>query len=160
MRPEILFPLFAPVRTLPGVGPRMADRMQKVAGDRVIDVLRLKPTNYIDRRVRPSIIEVPEGSIATLRLHVLSHQGSPRPKAPYRIICSDETSVVELVYFGPHTEYLKRSIPEGAERIVSGRLERHDGRLQIVHPDYVVTPGEADQVPEIEPVYPLTEGLT
>lgn len=160
MRPEILFPLFALARTLPGIGPRMADRMQKVAGERVIDVLRLKPTGYVNRRLRSSIISVPEGTIATLKLHVLSHQGSHRIKAPYRIICSDDTSVIELVYFGSHTDYLKRSLPEGAERLVSGRIERHEGRLQIAHPDYVVTLGEADQIPEIEPVYPLTEGLT
>jgi ATP-dependent DNA helicase RecG len=161
MRPEILFPLFAPVRTLPGVGPRMGEKFSRLAGERVLDVLWLKPAGYVDRRLKPSILDVPEGSVATLKLHILSHQPVPaRSRAPYRILCSDETGVVELVYFGSHNDYLAKQLPEGALRVVSGRLERHDGRLQIVHPDYVVTPDQANQIPEIEPVYPLTEGLT
>ncbi|MCC6920445.1 MAG: ATP-dependent DNA helicase RecG [Alphaproteobacteria bacterium] len=161
MRPEVLFPLFAPVRTLPGVGPRMGEKFAKIAGERVLDVLWLKPAGYVDRRLKTALVEVPEGSVATLKLHVLSHQPSPpRSRAPYRILCSDETGVVELVYFGGHNDYLAKLLPEGALRIVSGRIERHDGRLQMAHPDYVVAPDQANQIPEIEPVYPLTEGLT
>ncbi|MBL9010201.1 MAG: ATP-dependent DNA helicase RecG [Alphaproteobacteria bacterium] len=160
MRPEILFPLFAPVTTLPGVGPRMAEKYARVAGERVIDVLWLRPAGYVDRRLRPSIAAVPEGSVATLALNILSHQKPPRPKIPYRILCSDETSALELVFFGGSNDYLARALPEGGRRLVSGRLERHEGRLQMAHPDYVVAPDQAAQIPEIEPVYPLTEGLT
>ena len=160
MRPEILFPLFAPIRTLPGVGPRSVEKFARIAGERVLDLLWLKPNGYVDRRLRPSIAAVPEGSIATLEVNVLDHIKPTRPKAPYRVLCGDETSVLELIFFGGAQDYLARSLPEGGRRIISGRIERHDGRLQMAHPDYVVTPDQADQFPEIEPVYPLTEGLT
>jgi ATP-dependent DNA helicase RecG len=160
MRPEILFPLFAPVTTLPGVGPKMAEKFAKVAGERVIDVLWLRPAGYVDRRLRPSIVAVPEGSVATVLLNVLAHQKPPHPKVPYRVICSDDTSAIELVFFGGSQDYLARLLPEGSRRLVSGRVERHEGRLQIAHPDYAVAPDQAEQIPEIEPVYPLTEGLS
>jgi ATP-dependent DNA helicase RecG len=160
MRPEILFPLFAPVTTLPGVGPKMAEKFAKVAGERVLDVLWLRPAGYVDRRLRPSIVAVPEGSVATLLLNVLAHQKPPHPKVPYRVICSDDTSAIELVFFGGSHEYLSRLLPEGSRRLVSGRVERHEGRLQMSHPDYAVAPDQAGQIPEIEPVYPLTEGLS
>ncbi len=160
MRPEILFPLFAPVRTLPGVGPRSVEKFARIAGERVIDLLWLRPNGYVDRRLRPSIAAVPEGTIGTVEVNVLSHIKPARPKAPYRVLCGDEASVLELIFFGGAQDYLARSLPEGARRILSGRIERHEGRLQMAHPDYVVAPDQADQIPEIEPVYPLTEGLT
>lgn len=160
MRPEILFPLFAPVRTLPGVGPRSVEKFARIAGERVLDLLWLRPNGYVDRRLRASIAEVPEGAVGTVEVNVLSHIKPARPKAPYRVLCGDETSVLELIFFGGAQDYLARSLPEGARRILSGRIERHEGRLQMAHPDYVVAPDQADQIPEIEPVYPLTEGLT
>ncbi|MFT3808553.1 MAG: ATP-dependent DNA helicase RecG [Micropepsaceae bacterium] len=160
MRPEILFPLFAPIRTLPGVGPRSVEKFARIAGERVLDLLWLKPNGYVDRRLRPSIAAVPEGSIGTVEVNVLDHIKPPRPKAPYRVLCGDETSALELIFFGGAQDYLARSLPHGGRRIISGRIERHDGRLQMAHPDYAVAPDQADQIPEIEPVYPLTEGLT
>ena len=50
MRPEILFPLFADVSTLKGVGPRSAPLVHKVAGPLVRDVLFLSPSGIIQRR--------------------------------------------------------------------------------------------------------------
>lgn len=160
MRPEILFPLFAPVRTLPGVGPRSVEKFARIAGERVLDLLWLKPNGYVDRRLRGSIAEVPEGAIGTVEVNVLSHIKPSRPKAPFRVLCGDEASILELVFFGGAQDYLLRSLPEGARRILSGRIERHEGRLQMAHPDYIVTPDQAADIPVIEPVYPLTEGLT
>ena len=134
MRPEILFPLFAPVTTLPGVGPRMAEKYARIAGERVIDVLWLRPAGYVDRRLRPSIAAVPEGSVATLALNILAHQKPPRPKVPYRVLCSDETSALELVYFGGSNDYLARALPEGSRRLVSLIPGRREGRLQVARP--------------------------
>ncbi|MEM8785761.1 MAG: ATP-dependent DNA helicase RecG, partial [Pseudomonadota bacterium] len=51
-------------------------------------------------------------------------------------------------------------LPEGEKRLVSGRLETYEDALQMAHPDYVVAPDEAHLIPQIEPVYPLTAGLT
>ena len=120
MRPEILFPLFAPVRTLPGVGPRSVEKFARIAGERVIDLLWLRPNGYVDRRLRPSIAAVPEGTIGTVEVNVLSHIKPARPKAPYRVLCGDEASVLELARkLGIHPA------------IVAGRLrfERRDYRM-------------------------------
>ncbi len=48
----------------------------------------------------------------------------------------------------------------GEERVVSGRLERYDGTLQMTHPDYIATPAEIAQLKRVEPIYPMTAGLT
>src|SRR3546814_16244106 len=51
-------------------------------------------------------------------------------------------------------------LPIGEPRLVSGKLELYGQNLQIVHPDNVLAPDQADELPEREAVYPLSEGLT
>ncbi|HEX4080511.1 MAG TPA: ATP-dependent DNA helicase RecG [Rhizomicrobium sp.] len=160
MRPPILFPLFAETRSLAGVGPRLAQLIGKVAGGRIVDLLFHLPVGVIDRSWRPTLVEADEGRTATFTLNVLDHIARRDPRQPFRVRCSDETAAVELVFFHAKQEYLSRILPLGTKRIVSGRVERFGGRLQMVHPDYIVAPEEADQLPAHEPIYPLTEDLS
>jgi ATP-dependent DNA helicase RecG len=169
MRPHILSPLFAGVRSLEGVGPRLEAALQRLlqpideaSGPRVIDLLFHLPTGLIDRRARPTIADAKPGQFATLDVSVLRHAAPPRGKRrlPYRIFCEDGSGEIELVFFHSDQAYLKNLLPVGERRFVSGRLEVYDGRLQMPHPDYVVTADEMEQLPLIEPVYPLTEGLS
>ena len=51
-------------------------------------------------------------------------------------------------------------MPEGARRVVSGKLELFDGLAQMVHPDHMLPVEEAHEIPEYEPVYSLTHGVT
>ena len=74
--------------------------------------------------------------------------------------CSDETALVELVFFHGYADYLNRLLPQGQKRIVSGRIERFQGRLTMSHPDHVVALEDAESLPLHEPVYSLTEGLS
>ena len=160
MRPEILFPVFTPVTALPGIGPRLAKLIEKVAGPRVVDLLWLLPTGMIDRRHAPDLRDAEPGTIVTLRVTVGDHQPRRNKRQPYRIICTDETGSVMLVFFHAKDEYLKRTLPTGEIRIVSGKLEKYGDRLQMVHPDHIGTEEEFAELARVEPVYPLTEGLT
>ena len=79
---------------------------------------------------------------------------------PYKVLVSDDTALMELVFFRAHADYLTELLPSGARRMLSGRIESFKDRLQMAHPDYVVAPEEAASFPLHEPVYGLTEGLT
>ncbi|HEX3431067.1 MAG TPA: ATP-dependent DNA helicase RecG [Rhizomicrobium sp.] len=160
MRPPILFPLFADVRTLDGVGPKLGQLIGKAAGTRVIDLIFHLPAGLIDRSYAPKLAEAAEGRIATVLVNVLDHVPRRDSRHPYRVRCSDETSVLELVFFHGRHEYLARMLPAGTKRLVSGRIDRFGTRLQMVHPDYILSPEEADRLPLFEPVYRLTEGLS
>lgn len=160
MRPEILFPLFAPVTELPGVGPRIGKALEKLVGPYIADLLWLFPTGLIDRRYAPKVAEAQAGRVATLTLRIGAHEPPPTRRLPYRIRCSDETGELTLVFFHGRAEYLQRHLPEGETRIVSGRLEEFRDALQIVHPDLIAKPEETEKLQEVEPVYPLTAGLT
>jgi ATP-dependent DNA helicase RecG len=174
MRPNRLAPLFATVRSLKRVGPKVEGALNKLvaprhegAHARVIDLLWHVPAGVIDRAVTPRIADVKVGELATLEVTVAEHRpgGGRRrgPRAPYRVLVEDESgAALELVYFNADPAYLKRLLPVGNKRLISGKLESYDGWLQMPHPDHVVaidTSG-AGTLPVHEPLYPLTAGLT
>ena len=167
MRPPLLDPLFASLRSLPGVGPRMETLFARLLGrgeapPRAIDLLLHLPSGTVDRRARPKVRDVIPGSVATLALTVQEHRPPPphRQRAPYQVLAADETADVILTFFRGHKDHLQRLLPVGELRYVSGTADLYDGVLQMVHPDRIVSAAELDKLPLVEPVYPLTEGLT
>ncbi len=161
MRPEILFPLFAPVQSLPGIGPRIAKAMEKITGASVAGALFHLPTALIDRRLKAHADAYADtGKTITLKVRVREHVPAWKKSAPYRIFAETGAQTLVLTFFHAKEDYLKRILPVGTDRIVSGKLDLHDGLAQIVHPDHVLSAEEAGDLPDFEPVYPLTAGVT
>jgi len=161
MRPAILFPLFADLTTLKGVGPRLAALIEKVAGPYVRDLAMTPPTGLVDRTRRLSIYEAGElGGLVTLEAEVEKHIPRPTQKQPYKVRMRDETGFLHLTFFNAKADYLRRMLPEGTRRVVSGKAERFASEIQIVHPDLIAAPGEIEEADLLQPVYPLTAGLS
>jgi ATP-dependent DNA helicase RecG len=167
MRPLSLNPLFAPLTSLPGVGPKQEKLYARLLGregetPRIADLLFHLPSGAVDRRARPKLRDVQPGTVVTVAVTVDSHKPSPphRPRAPYRIYTSDDSGgTLILTYFNARRDYLEKLLPVGATRYVSGTTDLYDGMLQMVHPDRVVNEAGLASLPLVEPVYPLTEGL-
>jgi ATP-dependent DNA helicase RecG len=160
MRPEILFSLFAPVTNLAGVGPRLGKLMIALAGPHVVDLLWHLPSGLIDRRFAPKLGDAPAGRIATLTVRIDAHEPPRVKRRPYKVRCSDDTGSLTLVFFHARADYLAKTLPVGEMRIVSGLVERYDDELQITHPDHIAPLDELESLQAVEPVYPLTAGLT
>lgn len=168
MRPLELDPLFKTVESLPGIGPKLAEALARVTGrespedTRALDLVLLPPHGLIDRSRRSEIATAPEGVIATLKVRVDRHQPSPpgRRSAPYKVYVHDETGELALTFFHSKQAWLEKLLPVGETVLISGKIEWFNGRPSMVHPDHVVSEAEADTFPLIEPVYPLTAGLS
>ncbi|PWE18030.1 ATP-dependent DNA helicase RecG [Marinicauda salina] len=164
MRPDVLYPLFADLTALPGVGPKVAGLIEKaVGGDRVKDLLFTPPTAITDRTRRVGIAdagEVGAEGIVTIEAEVEEHVPGRNPRQPYKVRMRDETGFLHLVFFHAKPDYLRRILPEGARRVVSGKAERFGSEIQIVHPDLVAAPEELTETDLLQPVYPLTAGLS
>ncbi len=160
MRPEILFDLFAPVERLPGVGPRLSSLIATLAGPKVIDLCWHLPSGLIDRRYAPTLGEARAGRVATLTVTVGEHRPPGTPRQPYRVPCHDASGELDLVFFHGRPDYLRRTLPPGEVRAVSGKLEIFAGKLQMTHPDHIGRLEELDEMKTVEPLYPLTAGLT
>jgi ATP-dependent DNA helicase RecG len=159
VRPAILDKLFAPVIALPGIGSQLAKLFERAAGPLIVDLLWHLPSGIVDRRASPPIGALQPDQIATLAVRVTAHQPG-FGRRPYRIFCADDTGSLTLVYFSVKGDRLARLLPVGSERIVSGRIEFYGGMPQMAHPDLVLRPDELDRLRPIEPVYPLTAGLS
>jgi ATP-dependent DNA helicase RecG len=166
MRPALLNPLFAPVRTLTGIGPKTGKLFDRLLADdggeaRVVDALFHLPQGTIDRRARPKIRDAERDAIVTLEITVTEHRppSGRFSKGPFRVIVEDETGDVELVFFLANHQWIERMLPLGEKRWVSGKLELWEGHLQMVHPDRVLDAAGLARLPPVEAVYGLTEGL-
>ncbi|RUM97940.1 ATP-dependent DNA helicase RecG [Pseudaminobacter arsenicus] len=169
MRPSLLDPLFVPITSLAGVGPKIAELIEKIVPAdisarkaRACDLIFVLPHSVIDRRNRPEIALAPNGAIVTLEVTIDRHQPPPRGNrsVPYRVYAFDETGEIALTFFHANAGWLEKSMPVGAEVVVSGRMEWFNGRPSMVHPDHIALAGDADGLPLVEPVYPLTAGLS
>ncbi len=169
MRPSLLDPIFVPITSLAGVGTKLGALIEKIVpadlGDRharAADMLFVLPHSVIDRRQRPGIALSPEGSIVTLDLRVDRHQPPPRGmnNQPFRVFAHDDTGEIALTFFRAHGNWIEKLLPIGEKVIVSGRMEWFNGRPTMVHPDHIAKAEDADKLPLVEPVYPLTAGLS
>ncbi|MCF8495117.1 MAG: ATP-dependent DNA helicase RecG [Alphaproteobacteria bacterium] len=160
-RPFDLDPIFRSLTALPGVGPRNAKLFERLTGGpKVLDLLWHLPIDFVDRRFSPKISGAPDGKIATLALKIGKHFPNAKKGQPYRVWCTDDTGTINLVFFHANKGWIEKQLPEGADLIVSGRVEYYNGNPQIVHPDAIAKPEDRTAIEIMEPVYPLTQGLT
>ena len=171
MRPQSLNPFFAGVTKLKGIGAKVEKTLAKLVRPgiddtsvnvRLIDILLHLPSGVIDRRERPTIDGLPPEGIITVEVTIGQHKIPPRhnKRVPYRVDCFDDTGNLSLVFFHVHGDYLQRLLPVGETRFVSGAIEFYSGQPQMVHPDHMLSATEFAKMPLLEPVYPLTAGLS
>jgi ATP-dependent DNA helicase RecG len=155
MRPDRLNPLFADAATLPAVGPAAVRALERLGIRRVKDMLFHLPVGWRHTRTLARLADGREGERVALQVSIVAHEPS-RGRGPFRLVADDAGGMgLVLAFFGPKAAGLARRFPVGANVTVAGRLDRWNGRFQIVHPELV-----GGTAPEAEPVYPLTEGLT
>jgi len=166
-RPDLLTPLFKSLKSTKGVGPQLGALFAKFFGAPegqdaiVLDVLMHMPSGVIDRRAQNGIAYAEVGSIATLKLHIDEHIVPPRnSRSPLRIRAHDETGDITLIFFGARGGWVERQLPLGEIRYVSGEIGFFGREKQMTHPDYIVEPDKLSSLPMVEPVYPLTHGLS
>jgi ATP-dependent DNA helicase RecG len=167
-RPETLAPLFRSLHSIKGVGDKLAALLTRFFGAPegqeaiALDLLMHMPSGVIDRRRQVGIAEAYLNQTVTLHLHIDRHQPPPRgkPQVPHRVFAHDDTGDISLVYFGSQGGWVEKLLPVGEQRIVSGQVGFFNGEKQITHPDFVVPLDKGDDLPLVEPVYPLTAGLS
>ncbi|SEK92955.1 ATP-dependent DNA helicase RecG [Roseovarius nanhaiticus] len=159
-RPPALFPLFAGIETLPGVGPKSAKLLSALHIEKPADLLMTLPHSGIDRRKRETLLGADLPGHVTVEAVIGQHRPPARRGGAYRITAEDAQTTFQIVFFRGHDEYLTRILPPGATRVLSGKVEFFDGMAQMVHPEYMLPPEEAGEIPDFEPIYPLTAGLT
>lgn len=158
----ILQPIFAPLTTLKGVGPRFGKKLANLQGPLIRDLLWHLPTGLVDRRLRPKIRELPshKGQVVTLEVQVMEHIPAPRRGLPHKVHVRDDSGHMELIFFKGKPDFWLRSLPAGTVKIISGKIDFYGGLPQMIHPDHIGNPDQVDRIATLEPHYPLTEGIS
>jgi len=161
MRDERLFPLFEPLDALPGIGPKLKPVLERlVSGEAIWDLLLHMPERWLDRRPRETFDDIVAEEIATVRGEVHAVKAPYNDRAPTRVLLFDGSGFLTLTYFRADSRWLQGQFPIGKERIVSGKVTEWQGERQMSHPDFVIDPERGEMPPPVEPIYPLTAGLT
>src|SRR3977135_4530264 len=163
MRPALLNPLFAPVTSLAGVGPKQDRLFRYLLGrdetPRLVDLLLHLPASVIDRRARPKIRDAVPGTVVTLEVTVDRHRPVPgrNPRAPHLVYASDDTGDVVLTYFRAQPGYVEKLLPAGAQRDGSATAQMYHGTLQFTQPDRVVYEEGFAKLSYTDPVFALAK---
>ncbi|MYM53848.1 ATP-dependent DNA helicase RecG [Thalassovita mangrovi] len=159
-RPEQLFPLFADLETLEGVGPKTAQNLAQLDISRPRDLIFTLPHSGIDRARRDTVRGAVLPDVITVEVTVGAHRPPRSRGGAYRVTVEDAETSFQLVFFHARDQYLNSVLPVGSRRVVSGKVEMFDGIAQMVHPDHMLPVEEAGEIPAFEPVYPLTAGVS
>ncbi len=160
MRPDLLNPLFTETAALKGVGPAIAKPLAKLDLVRIKDVLYHFPTSWVYRKLVPVLDEADAGLHIIASLQIVDHRSGRSPRSPTRIFGVDsQGNYLAMVFFGKNGAWARKQLPIGETRVISGKLERFGDELQMVHPESE-KPANDKHFAAVEPVYPLSEGLT
>ena len=161
MRSDKINPLFSPIISLSGIGPKLDVLFQRLVGPRLVHLLWHLPYNIIKRKFINKIIEAELNTLVTFKVHIIKHNPSHfNRKAPYKISCMCGDTPISLVFFYARQPYLKSMLPERESRFISGKLEYFNNTYQVTHPSHIIEINKLDKLKNIEPVYGLTAGLT
>ena len=159
MRPPILFGLFSPLSTLPRVGPKTAKLLEKLCGPKILDLAWHLPSQLEYRHAYPSIRAALDKTLATLIVTVEYHTPPTNKGRPYRVLCTDGTDEITLVFFHAAKDYLEKLLTPGKQCLISGLLEKEFGQCQMIHPHHIGNPQEIEEWIGATPLYPLTAGM-
>lgn len=164
MKPHLLNNLFTSLQYIPGMGPKTITHYERLVGQRILDVLWHLPVGIIKRRYIDDLRAAKVDDIITAIVTPINHKppvNSFRTRTPYKVICQDQNGYhLDLVFFKAYQEYLLKMLPIGRKVLISGKFDKVNGVWQITHPDHIGKPEELDNWTGVEPIYPLTGGVT
>lgn len=160
MRPDLLNPLFGDLTLLRGVGEAVLRQLARLDIEKPLDLLLHIPVGRLRRLWCDDLSGARSGDTVIVPVIVVEHDAPRSGKGPLRVQCLDASGeTLTLVFFSNPGQYISKQLPCDQPRVISGTLEQYQGRFQIVHPDYMLAPSRAGDIPLDEPIYPLTEGM-
>lgn len=159
MRPDTLNFLFSDVRSLSGVGDKLAGRIKELCnGTRIVDVLFHLPVEIRRRVAFSHMDELVSGTLGILPVKITEHIVPKLKRLPYRVRGTFDSTEVELVFFHYYPASLQKNLPVGEVIYISGKIEWDGENIKIIHPDYMEK--RCENIPLFEPVYSLTQGIS
>tara|TARA_Y100000389_G_scaffold187434_1_gene208827 strand:- start:1586 stop:3631 length:2046 start_codon:yes stop_codon:yes gene_type:complete len=150
---------FSNVNKLNGVGPQLSKYLKKRKIEQIKDIIFNLPYSETDRSKLYKLNELEVGKIQSIKV-VVKKLNFPRIRnLPNKIICTDETGTIDIVYFNSREGYLRKLFPVNEWVIISGKINYFNKKYQITNPDYVTSIDKQEYVVKNIPKYNLTKGI-
>ena len=150
--------LLSNLSTLKGIGKKTANLFKKKNINTIFDLLWIPPKSFIDRSNLVKINEVQIGKINTINLRVKKYNFPRIRNLPNRVICEDETGLLDCVFFNSYEGYIKKILPLDSTVIISGKIGFFRNKYQITNPTHISS--DTNSIKKIFSSYSLTDGLT
>src|SRR4029077_217650 len=149
-----------PLQRVTGIGPRQAQRLEKLGLTTVRDLLFHLPRRYEDTRATVPLRELQPGIVQTshVRVRNVSSRRSPYKKMVLvEATLEDDGAVATAVWF--NQPFLARQLQPGMELMVSGKVEMSRTGLTFRSPAFERAGPDQHHVGTLAPVYPETQGI-
>jgi len=157
----VFFLLTSPISQLPGIGPSLALKFQKLGVFTIADLLGYYPRRWEDLSLLSPIISAQAGQKITVKgkLTTISHFRSPYKRMFITNgIIQDKSGPIKAIWF--NQVYLKTALKKDQEYYFTGNVGNQQGHLTLMNPGFEVT----DHLPlhsgRIVPIYPETTGVS
>ena len=149
------------IQTVQMVGKVKAQKLNKLGIRTVGELITYFPRDYEDRSMEKKVSELMDGDECSVFLTVLSDvtMNRPRPKMSiYKVTAGDDSGVMTLVWF--NQGYIKDQIKKGSKYVFYGKVKKRASFIDITNPIFENENTVRKKTTGIQPVYPLTEGIT
>ena len=149
------------IQTVQMVGKVKAQRLNKLGIRTVGELITYFPRDYEDRSMEKKVSELMDGDECSVFLTVLSDvtMNRPRPRMSiYKVTAGDDSGVMTLVWF--NQGYIKDQIKKGSKYVFYGKVKKRGSFIEITNPIFENENTVRKKTTGIQPVYPLTEGIT
>jgi ATP-dependent DNA helicase RecG len=151
--------LASPVTVISGIGPAIAEKLERLGVKTIRDLLYFFPRRYDDYSNLRPINRLQYGDEVTI-MGTVWDAGDKRVRGGasiFQAIISDGSGTIQCTWFNP---YIGNQIKRGVQIVVSGKVTEFNGRLTFSSPEFELLDNELLNTARIVPVYPLTEGLS
>ena len=150
-----------PVSSLPGVGPKKSEALNKAGCLTVFDILRFYPAKYQDRRKTTNVSNVENGKMCLLRVKLESIKSyfARRGLTVINAVFSDNTGKITAKWF--NRTYLTKQLLPNSEYWVFGTIARSGGQLIVSNPEVEkIEELNGQRADVLTPIYPSNARLS
>tara|TARA_B100000963_G_scaffold72164_1_gene60291 strand:+ start:6775 stop:8826 length:2052 start_codon:yes stop_codon:yes gene_type:complete len=150
--------LLSDLSTLKGVGTKTTNLLRKKKINNIFDLLWKLPKSYTDRSLSSKIKDLRIGENQTITIIPQKYSFPRIRNLPKRVVCSDETGVLDCVFFNSYEGYIKKILPIGKEVTISGKIGHFRNKYQLTNPKYISE--NSSLIKQKHNNYSLTDGIS
>jgi len=150
--------LLSNLSSLKGVGIKTTNLLKKKRINNIFDLLWKLPKSSTDRSKSSKIKDLRIGENQTITVIPQKYNFPRIRNLPNRVECSDESGVIECIFFNSYEGYIRKILPLGKEITISGKISLFRNKYQITNPKYVSE--DSSLIKKQHNTYSLTEGIS